>query len=485
MSLETKKPNLDSVTTINADGSRYAIHPADVKGKFTIMRRVTAAILLIIYIALPWIPINGYPAVFLDIEERRFHLFGITLLTHDLWILFFLIAGLAFALFVLSSVVGRVWCGWYCPYTVFLDHVYRRVERLIEGNSLKRKQLDKSPWNKNKLIKRGSKWFSFLIISLILAHIFLSYFISLPKLWEHMQANPVDHIGEFLFILSFTLVFCFMFGYFREQFCIIMCPYGRFQSSLTDDDTITVAYDYKRGEPRGKKRRIVPELEPAPEPVGDCVDCRRCVNVCPTGIDIRNGIQLECVACSSCIDACNDIMKKLKRPQGLIRYDSVNNIESGERKILRPRTYMYGIFILLGAVAMFYTLKSKARPFYADVARLEGSNYVSNEDGVRNMFSFEIINKKNEAMSFKIEPEASEEIQFTDTGSITIPKGETKKFTMRVFTTKQGYEGAKDVKFNIISSDGSTIILKQRFTGPNQFLYKGTAGQDESLNTNK
>ncbi len=467
MSNKKKEPNLDSVTTINEDGSKLIIHPADVSGRFTTLRRITAVFLLIIYVVLPWIKINGYPAVFLNIADRQFHLFGITLFANDLWVLFFLISGMAFALFVLSSIVGRVWCGWYCPYTVFLDHVYRRVERLIEGDAPKRKKLDRAPWTAGKIVKRGTKWLSYVIISLILAHIFLAYFISFPELWQLMRAKPSLHLGEFYFILAFTAVFTFTFGWFREQFCIIMCPYGRFQSALTDDDTITVTYDNVRGEPRGKKRKDQIDTS-----IGDCVDCKRCVSVCPTGIDIRDGIQLECVACSACIDACNDIMVKLDRPKGLIRYDSRNGIDTGKRKILRARTYLYGVFILLGAAVLAFTLYKKARPFHAEVSRFTGASYISNDDGVRNIFTFHVTNKRRGDVTFTVSGSGSEEIQFSEVAPIVVSELKTKSFTMGVFTTKADYDGSKDIQFTVKSSDGSEMTLDATFSGPNKHMYK-------------
>jgi cytochrome c oxidase accessory protein FixG len=475
MSSQKKIPNLDSVTTINDDGSRFVIHPSDVSGRFTTLRRITAVILLLIYILLPWITINGYPAVFLNLAERQFHLFGITLLATDLWVLFFIIAGMAFSLFVLSSVVGRVWCGWYCPYTIFLEHVYRRVERWIEGDAQKRKKLDSMPWNAKKILKRGFTWFCYVIISLLLAHIFLAYFISMPELWKHMTTSPKEHMGEFIFVGLFTAVFAFMFGSFREQFCIIMCPYGRFQSALTDDDTITVTYDNVRGEPRGRKRK---EQEDAV--VGDCVDCRRCVSVCPTGIDIRNGIQLECVACSSCIDACNDIMVKLDRPKGLIRYDSRNGVDTGKRKVLRPRTFLYGLFVILGIAVMAFTLYKKARPFHAEISRMTGTNYISTDDGVRNIFTFAITNKRKEDGVYEVKGIGSAEIKFSDLDSITVSELETKTFTMTVATTKQDYDGGKDIQFVVTASDGSEIILPAKFSGPNQYMYKLDKKKEET-----
>jgi len=475
MTDKKKSPSLESVTTINEDGSKAIIHPADVSGKFTLLRRITAVILLVIYVVLPWIQINGSPAVFLNIAERRFHLFGITLFANDLWVLFFLISGMAFALFVLSSVVGRVWCGWYCPYTVFLDHVYRRVERWIEGEAQKRKKLDNAPWNLEKIIKRGAKWLSYIIISLVLANIFLAYFISIEELWKHMTTSPKEHLTEFYFVLAFTAVFTYTFGWFREQFCIIMCPYGRFQSALTDDDTITVTYDNVRGEPRGKKRKGVIDTS-----IGDCVDCKRCVSVCPTGIDIRDGIQLECVACSACIDACNDIMVKLDRPKGLIRYDSRNGVDTGKRKIFRARTYMYGVLLLLGAAVMAFTLYKKALPFHAEVSRFTDTSYISNDEGVRNLFKFHITNKRRQDITFTVSGKASPEIQFSKVEPITISELEKESFTMSVFTTKQDYEGSKDIQFLVQSSDGSEMTLNAKFSGPNQFMYKQDLNEEPS-----
>jgi cytochrome c oxidase accessory protein FixG len=331
------------------------------------------------------------------------------------------------------------------------------------------------PWNAKKILKRGFTWFCYVIISLLLAHIFLAYFISMPELWKHMTTSPKEHMGEFIFVGLFTAVFAFMFGSFREQFCIIMCPYGRFQSALTDDDTITVTYDNVRGEPRGRKRK---EQEDAV--VGDCVDCRRCVSVCPTGIDIRNGIQLECVACSSCIDACNDIMVKLDRPKGLIRYDSRNGVDTGKRKVLRPRTFLYGLFVILGIAVMAFTLYKKARPFHAEISRMTGTNYISTDDGVRNIFTFAITNKRKEDGVYEVKGIGSAEIKFSDLDSITVSELETKTFTMTVATTKQDYDGGKDIQFVVTASDGSEIILPAKFSGPNQYMYKLDKKKEET-----
>ncbi|MGB0993742.1 MAG: 4Fe-4S binding protein, partial [Akkermansiaceae bacterium] len=217
--MPSKKPNLDSVTSINRDGSHYSLHPADVSGKFTFWRRVVGALLIIIYAMLPWIKIGGHPAVFLDTANRKFHLMGFNFAVHDLWVLFFLISGLGFALFFVTSLLGRIWCGWTCPYTVFLDHVFRRIERLIEGDSPARKKLDAAPWNKEKILKRGCKQALFLLCSTLIAHIFVSYFVSVDQLYQNLFTAPSDHMVSFGVIAFLTLTLYFCFAWFREQFC--------------------------------------------------------------------------------------------------------------------------------------------------------------------------------------------------------------------------------------------------------------------------
>jgi cytochrome c oxidase accessory protein FixG len=391
----TQLPNLDTVTTIRADGSRPFLFPADTHGRFTRARRVTAFFLIAFYLSLPWIKINGYPAVFLDLAERRFHLFGLTLAAQDLWLLFFVITGLGFSLFFVTALLGRIWCGWACPHTVFLDHVYRRIEGWIEGDAVQRRALAAAPLSTGKLFKRVLKHALFILVSAIITHLFLAYFVSLPEVWAMMRAAPAEHWSAFAFMAISTGILYFNFAWFREQLCIVICPYGRIQSALIDDHTLVIGYDTKRGEPRGKIRHASAGLpDEAMAKLGDCVDCFRCVHVCPTGIDIRQGLQMECVGCTACIDACDDVMTRLHRPRGLIRYDSQNAFAGRVTRWLRPRTVLYGVLLFIGATVATWAL-STVRPASFGVTRMMGAPYIVDENFIRNQFLVRVVNKRN------------------------------------------------------------------------------------------
>jgi len=396
--------NTTSLGSIYADGSKRILHPADVSGRFTRWRRRVAAVLLIVYVALPWIPVNGFPAVFLDVQERRFHFFGLTLATQDLWVFFFLISGLGFSLFFVTSLLGRIWCGWTCPYTVFLEHVFRRVERLVDGDAPARRMLDAAPWTPRKIVKRVVKHALYLVLAAAIAHVFLSYFISIKGLYAMMQRSPQAHATAFGVVLFLTGALYFCFSWFREQFCVIMCPYGRMQSALVDDNSINIGYDKKRGEPRGKA------TDPA---AGACINCNRCVQVCPTGIDIRNGLQMECIGCAACVDACDDIMTKVSRPTGLIRYDSMVGLNGGRTRLIRARTVFYTVLTVVGA-SVFAWRASHIEPMLAYAMRLSsGSAFNIFNGSIRNQFVVRVINKRNQSSRFtmSVEGDVPKELQ--------------------------------------------------------------------------
>ncbi|BCX50053.1 cytochrome c oxidase accessory protein CcoG [Haloferula helveola] len=455
-----KRPNLDSVTTINEDGSRFFLYPADVRGKWTVWRRVFGYVLIAIYALLPWIPINGNPAVLFDVENRRFHLAGLTLVPQNFWVLFFGITGLGFALFFLTALLGRLWCGWACPYTVFLEHIFRRIERFFEGDAPSRKRLASAPWSANKAVRQIGKHAFYALAATVIAHIFLSYFIPLPRLYDYMKEGPLSHAAAFGIVLFLTLVLWFCFGWFREQFCIIMCPYGRLQSALTDDDTVIIGYDLERGEPRGAKGKAE----------GDCIDCKRCVNVCPTGIDIRNGLQLECIGCAACIDACDEIMRKIDRPTGLVRYDSMNGLARKKKRVLRPRVFAYTALGLLGLAAFAFTASRKASPYVAEISRMRGAPFYSDTAAVRNHYQLRFLNQRNQPVTFTTDlafaPQgftlsgAGQEITVAPLGEVTRP--------LIVIAPAASYTGKTEITFSIHAEPGDVEIRHATlFLGPN------------------
>lgn len=386
--------------SVNPDGSRKAIHTADVSGKYIRRRRILFAVLLAIYIALPLVHIGGHPAVHLDIAARRFYLFGATFNAQDVWMVVFLLTTVGFSLLFVTAWLGRAWCGWACPQTVFLEGIYRRIERLFDGPREKRIRRAKEPWSAAKLLRAVGKHAAYLGVSWILAHIFLALFVSAADLKDMILEGPAGHGVAFGWAVAVSGIFYLDFAWFREQVCLIVCPYGRLQSSMQDADSIIVGYDERRGEPRGK---LVKRGTPLPVvPRGDCIDCRRCVTACPTGIDIRNGLQLECIGCAQCVDACDDVMTRIGKPTGLIRFDSLNALQGKPTRVLRPRLYLYGSLLAASIIALTVSLFTRT-PFEANALRARGVPYVLAEDGtVRNQFEIHLVNKHPEPSTFHI-----------------------------------------------------------------------------------
>jgi len=453
--------NTTSLGSIHEDGTKKILHPADVAGPFTFWRRVVAAVLLAIYVALPWIPVNGHPAVFLDVVRRHFHFFGLTLATQDLWVFFFLITGLGFSLFFVTSVLGRIWCGWTCPYTILLEHLFRRVERLVDGDAPARRQLDAAPWTTAKIIKRVVKHTLYVLLAAILAHVFLSYFVSLKGLYTMMQHSPQGHLVAFGVTTFLTVALYFCFSWFREQFCVILCPYGRMQSALIDDHSVSIGYDSKRGEPRGK----------ASDPsAGACINCNRCVQVCPTGIDIRNGLQLECIGCAACVDACDAIMVKLDRPKGLVRYDSLTGLEGGKTKFIRARTVFYTLLTLVGATVFFVRARS-IEPMFANALRMSGSAFYVSENIIRNHFQVRVINKRSTASSytFTVEGDVPAGLKVAGNESTLRLPALGEELKPLLFTLPQA-SYVKPLKMVVrvteVGTGKSTTTMPLEFTGP-------------------
>lgn len=390
-------------SALRSDGGRNFVIPADVSGRFNRLRRGVFALLIVIYAALPWVEVGGHPAVFLDIQHRAFYLFGATFNAQDFWLAFFVVSAIGFALIVVAGLFGRVWCGYACPQTVFLDGVFRRIERLIEGTRGARLKRDRAGFSWGRAARKTLKHLVFFALAFLVAHIFLSYFVSLPALFQMVRTAPAESPEAFAWAFATTLVMYVNFAWFREQLCIVICPYGRLQSVLSDPDTLVIGYDLGRGEPRGKAK--------AKGAHGDCVDCGRCVVVCPTGIDIRHGLQLDCIGCAACVDACDEVMDRLKRPRGLVRYDSLNGLLSKPKRFLRPRAYLY---LALGALGLGVAAFAMTRhvSFEANLLRLSGAPYVLEGSEVRNVLELHLVNKRSEAQKFLLEPEAGPRMRF-------------------------------------------------------------------------
>lgn len=387
-----RQHTLDRLHVINEDGSRRTVYPADVRGRFSRLKPWVFGVLMVVYAGLPWLSVDGRAAVLVDIPRRRAFLFGQVFNAQDFYLVFALVAGVGFILIVTSALFGRVWCGWACPQTVFLEGIFRPIERLIEGPASARAALARAPWTPKKIVKRALKHGVYLIVAWIIAHLFLAYFVSVEGLRKMILAGPGAHPTAFAWGLVPTGLLYFNFWWFREQLCLIVCPYGRLQSALQDKDTLIIGYDTGRGEPRGK----------AKDPnAGDCVDCGRCIAVCPTDIDIRNGLQMECIGCARCVDACDDIMIKLGRPTGLIRYDSQRGLTEGKRRFWRPRIAYYAALSALGVVAVALLFSARSS-FEANVLRPTGVPYVVADGVLRNQLTVHVVNKNPEASTLSL-----------------------------------------------------------------------------------
>lgn len=380
----------DRPININEEGHSRWVYAKKPSGKWHTRRLIVSWILLAFFVAAPFIRINGYPLILLDIANQKFIIFGAIFWAQDTFVLALLM--LSFVLFIVLFTVtfGRIWCGWACPQTLFMEMVFRKVEFLIEGDYHKRKKLDASPLTAGKFFKKAAKHAVFILISVIMTNVFLMWFIGSDGLFQIMSDPVGRHLKGFLLMLAVSLFFYWLYSYFREQLCIMICPYGRMQGVLIDQRTIAVAYDYKRGEPRGAKSE------------GDCIDCRQCIAVCPTAIDIRNGTQLECINCAACIDECNSVMKRTGHRPGLIRYVSAEGIEKGHTTVWNWRNRAYSLVLLLLFSFFVYTLLSRTQ-VETTILRTPGLIYQVNPDStISNVYNIKIVNKTHREMDLQI-----------------------------------------------------------------------------------
>lgn len=383
----------DHLATADKEGRRKWLYPRKPKGRLTRARMWVSWALLAIMFAGPFIRIHGNPLLMINVVERRFSILGQVFWPQDLPI--FAVAMLLFltGIVVFTAAFGRLWCGWVCPQTVLMEMVFRRIEYWIDGDSHQQRALAKAPWTLSKAARRLGKHAVFLGLSFVIGNTLLAYIIGIDALLDIVTDDPMNHLKGLGFMILFTLLFYGIFARFREQACTFICPYGRLQSTMLDERSIVVAYDYRRGERRGAlKRRETPEARKA-QGLGDCIDCRQCVSVCPTGIDIRDGTQMECVNCTACIDACDAVMDRVKKPRGLIRYASLNNIEKGERLKFTPRLAGYTA-VLLALVGVFLFLLFTRTDVETTVLRAPGALFQMMPDGrISNLYVVKLVNK--------------------------------------------------------------------------------------------
>lgn len=453
----------DSVATITKQGRRNYIFPRKPKGKLYNLRTLTSIIYLVVFFTIPFIKVDDEPLFLFNVLERKFIFFGQVFWPQDFFI--FAIGLLTFMVFIIffTVVFGRVFCGWACPQTIFMEMVFRKIEYWLDGDMNEQRKLKEMPWNTYKIRKRATKMAVFYFISFIIANFFLAYIIGMDDVLAMVKEGIGPNLGTFVSLLIFTSVFFFVYYWFREQVCIVVCPYGRLQGVLLDKKSIVVAYDYVRGEPRGKIKK---EKEGKWD-TGDCVDCAACVRVCPTGIDIRNGTQLECVNCTACIDACNTIMDKVGRPRGLIRFESEENIAHSKKTKFNWRIGAYSFVLLLLTSALVVMLVTRD-DVDARILRTAGQMFQTMPDGrISNLYNIKLVNKtrKDIPMTMKLENMKGE---ITIVGNnLLVPKESYFQTSFFVKIERQLVEKRKTpIVLGIFQGDKKIETIKTTFLGP-------------------
>lgn len=453
----------DQLATVTKEGKRIWIYPKKPSGKFYNARTVVSLLLLAFLIIVPFIKVNGHQFLLFDFLNRNFILFGIPFGPHDFHL--FVLAMIAIIVFIIlfTVVFGRIFCGWACPQTIFMEMVFRKIEYWIEGNARDQRKLDAEAWNGKKLFKKSLKNIIFFLIAFLISHIFLSYIISMDKVISIISQPPGVHLSGFIALIAFSFVFYWVFAFFREQACTIVCPYGRLQGVLLDQDSIVIAYDYKRGEPRSKIKKDQDQSDK-----GDCIDCHLCVDVCPTGIDIRNGIQLECVNCTACIDACDEVMVKVNRPKKLIKYASLNGIENKSKFKVTPRIILYSV-ILVVLIGILGYLLSVRTEYSVNILRTPGMLFQEQPNGkVSNVYDLNIVNKTfhETPVQIKLESPANGELKLV--GNDIVLKSQQILDTKFLVLLEKASLNRMNTPIEIGVYDGKKLIkkVKTSFLGP-------------------
>ena len=462
----------DSIATINEEGKRAWIFPKKPKGRYYNYRKWVSYGLLIFLIAAPIIKINGNQFLMFNVLERRFNIFGFPFWPQDfhLFVISMIIGVIFIALFTVAY--GRIFCGWMCPQTIFMEMVFRRIEYWIDGDRGAQIRLAKMPWNATKIRKRLIKWSVFFIISFFISNVFLAYLIGTDKLIRYITAGPAQHLSTLVSLLIFTGVFYFVFTWFREQVCIIACPYGRMQGVLLDNKSIVVAYDHKRGEGVNGRKKYRKNEDREALGHGDCIDCFQCVHVCPTGIDIRNGTQLECVNCTACIDECDTIMEKINLPKGLIRYASEDNIVKESKFTFTPRLKGYTA-VLSVLIAVFVGMLFLRNDLEANILRLPGQLYERKEGNlISNVYTYKLINKTNRDISnvsFRLLSHKGS-IEVVTHEKFKVPAQELAEGTLFIEINNAGLQGDRDkLEIGVYSGDELIETTTARFLAPRSY----------------
>jgi cytochrome c oxidase accessory protein FixG len=403
------KPNFanfrDHIATADSDGRRRWLHPRKPEGRFYQRRIYLSWLLLGVLFAGPFIKINGNPLLMINVVARRFSILGRIFWPQDMALVAVALLIFFTGIMIFTAAYGRLWCGWVCPQTLFMEMVFRRIEYLIEGDAGAQRALAAAPWSARKITLKVDKQIIFFSLSFVISNLLLSYIIGLDQLVAIITDNPSRHLTGLTYLLAFTGVFYAIFARFREQACTFICPYGRLQSTVLDENTVVVAYDHKRGEGRAAWSRAQSPAQRRHEGKGDCVDCHLCVAVCPTGIDIRDGIQMECVHCTACIDACDGVMTKLTLPRGLIRYDSLNSIERGDRFRVTPRMIGYGVLLSV-LISLFLVLILTRSNVEATFLRAPGALFATAADGnLVNLYTLQLVNKTSHPLPVELKLE--------------------------------------------------------------------------------
>jgi len=454
----------DHLATVDESGNRIWVYPKKPKGKLTNYRTLVSIVLLILLFAVPHIRIHGEPLLQLDILGRKFIVFGNMFFPADNYIFVIVMITAMVSIILFTVAFGRIFCGWLCPQTIFMEMVYRKIEYAIEGDYKQQMKLDKQEWNWEKTWKKTLKNGIFFGIAFLIANTFLAYIIGSRELWEIQIDDPSNHITGLIIILIFSFIFYIVFAKLREQVCTTICPYGRLQGVLLDRDTIVVAYDYKRGENRSKFRKGENRKELGK---GDCIDCNQCVVVCPTGIDIRNGTQLECVNCTVCMDACNHMMDSVDLKQGLIRYASENEIADGKSFswTMRMKSYIVVLVILLGAIIYMLTSRTDVQ---AILLRAPGTTYQKTEDGrFQNVYNIKLLNKTNVEMPVVIKNMSpTGDINVVDSVLVLKPQQEANTIMFYRLDKKDVAGFKQEVKIGIYFEGQLIETAKSTFIGP-------------------